>query len=294
MSVAELSQAQRERLAHLELRLFFTGELRRADIESRFGVKPAAASRDISLYRELAPRNLQYDLTQKVYVATPDFAPVFEMRPDRVLSWLAHGFGDGLELGLKQQAPFDSPQNFFVPNLATLAALTRAICARKAISMNYSSASSGITRREVVPVALADSGLRLHMRAFDRKKKVFGDFVVTRIDDVVAIEGTTQEHELIAADDQWTRMVELHLVAHPQMNWPQAAELDYGIIDGVLRVKTRAAMAGYVLRRWSVDASPDHNLDPSSHHLWLKNPKALYGVESAVLAPGFLAERDGE
>ena len=51
----DVSQAQRERLAFLELRAFFTGELRRGDIEARFGIKPAAASRDLSLYRKIAP-----------------------------------------------------------------------------------------------------------------------------------------------------------------------------------------------------------------------------------------------
>lgn len=58
---------------------------------------------------------------------------------------------------------------------------------------------------------------------------------------------------------------------------------------GVLRIKSRAALAGYVLRRWSIDSSPDHRLDPASHHLWLRNPQTLYGVESAALAPGALA-----
>ena len=55
---------------------------------------------------------------------------------------------------------------------------------------------------------------------------------------------------------------------------------------GILQVTTRAAMAGYVLHRWSVDASPDHSLDPSAHHLWLQNHEVLRGVQSAVLAPG--------
>jgi hypothetical protein len=78
------------------------------------------------------------------------------------------------------------------------------------------------------------------------------------------------------------------------MKWPQTAELDYGMTDGLLRIKTRAAMAGYVLRRWSVDASPDHHLDPEVHHLWLQNPQTLYGVESAILAPGAMAKGEGE
>ena len=55
---AELSQIQRERLAFLEMRAFFTGELRRGDIEARYGIKPAAASRDLKIYRGLSPLNL--------------------------------------------------------------------------------------------------------------------------------------------------------------------------------------------------------------------------------------------
>lgn len=286
MQIEELSQVQRERLAYLELRVFFTGELRRADIETRFGVKPAAASRDISLYREIAPDNLDYDLASRCYVGAKNFAPFFEHRSDRVLSWLAHGFGDGLDLGLKTQTPFDGPKHFFDPDLTTLAALTRAICARKAVTMHYVSVSSGSKRRTVVPVALADNGLRWHLRAFDRSKNQFSDFVLTRLSQVSQLDGDVKEHEQLAADDQWMRMVELQLVPHPQMKWPQAVVLDYGMTDGVLRVKTRAAMAGYVLRRWSVDSSPDHRLDPEAHHLWLQNPQTLYGVESAILAPG--------
>lgn len=56
-----VSQTQRERLAYIELRVFFVGEVRRPDIEARFGIKPAAASRDLTAYKELAPDNLEYD-----------------------------------------------------------------------------------------------------------------------------------------------------------------------------------------------------------------------------------------
>lgn len=293
MSIEEISQVQRERLSYLELRVFFTGELRRADIENRFGVKPAAASRDISLYREIAPENLDYDLTSRCYVVAKSFTPVFEHRPDRVLSWLSHGFGDGLDLGLKTQTPFDGPKQLLDLDLATLAALTRAICARKAVKMHYVSVSSGYKQRTVVPVALADNGLRWHVRAYDRSKNQFADFVLPRISQVALLDGDVKEHEQLAADDQWMRMVELQLVPHPQMKWPQAAELDYGMTGGLLRIKTRAAMAGYVLQRWSVDASPDHHLDPEVHHLWLQNPQTLYGVESAILAPGAVAKGAG-
>jgi hypothetical protein len=46
----DISQVLRERLALLELRAFFADKLQREDIEARFGIKSAAASRDISRY----------------------------------------------------------------------------------------------------------------------------------------------------------------------------------------------------------------------------------------------------
>ena len=285
----DVSQTQRERLAFLELRAFFTGELRRGDIESRFGVKPAAASRDLSSYRELAPSNLDYDAPARCYRPSSIFKPVFEFSTERVLAWLLQGFGDGLDLKLRQAAPCEGPGMLVKPDLDVLATITRALVAKKALRVTYLSLTSGSKRRELVPVALADNGLRWHVRAFDRDRNRFGDFVLTRIAKAQEIEGEVLDSEQIGADEQWARMVELELVPHPGVEWPKAVEADYGMTDGVLRIKSRAALAGYVLRRWAVDSSPDHSLDPASHHLWLSNPPTLYGVESAALAPGFLA-----
>lgn len=284
-----LSQTQRERLAFLELRVYFTGELRRGDIEARFGVKPAAASRDLSAYRECAGANLEYDKAERCYRPTPSFKPVFEFHAERVLAWLLRGFGDGLDLKLHQAAPCEGPGNLVRPDLDVLAMLTRAICSKKALQVSYQSLTSARKRREIVPVALADNGLRWHVRAYDREKEKFGDFVLTRIANAHEIDGVVEERELLGADEQWARIVDLELAPHPGIAWPKAVEADYGMQDGMLRVKSRAALAGYVLRRWNIDSTPDHRLDPALHHLWLRNPQTLYGVESAALAPGFAA-----
>ena len=289
LATLDVSQTQRERLAFLELRAFFTGELRRGDIESRFGVKPAAASRDLSSYRELAPDNLDYDAPSRCYRPSASFQPIFEFSTERVLTWLLQGFGDGLDLKLRQVAPCEGPGQLVKPDLEVLGVITRALVAKKAVRVSYLSLSSGPKRRELVPVALADNGLRWHVRAFDRDRGRFGDFVLTRIAKAHAVDGQTQEDEKLGADEQWARMVDMELVPHPGIEWPKAVESDYGMQDGVLRIKSRAALAGYVLRRWGVDSSPDHRLDPAAHHLWLRNTQTLYGVESAALAPGFVA-----
>jgi WYL domain len=287
MSTAEdVSQTQRERLAFLELRAYFAGELRRGDIELRFGVKPAAASRDIAIYRDLAPGNLEYDAVARCYRPSAGFNPAFELKADRVLAWLLQGFGDGLDLGIKPVAPCEGPGQLFRPDLKVLAAITRSMCAHRAVRINYASLSSGVKRRDIVPVALADNGLRWHVRAFDRERQRFSDFVLTRITKVQELPGAVPEAELLPADEQWARVVEMELVPHPGIAHPQAIEADYGMEGGVLRIKSRAALAGYVLRRWNVDATADHSLLASTHHLWLQNTQTLYGVESAALAPG--------
>ncbi len=47
--VESLSHAQRERLAYIDFRLYFMGEIGRPDLTSRFGVAPAGATRDLAL-----------------------------------------------------------------------------------------------------------------------------------------------------------------------------------------------------------------------------------------------------
>lgn len=285
-----LSVAQKERLAYLEMRLFFFGVLRRADLEARFGIGTAAATRDLAAYRDLAPDNLQYAAVQRFYQPSSTFKPVFDFSNARVLTWLLQGFGDGLAGGPKKAIPCEGPSNLVNPDLTTLSTITRAIHAGKAIRVNYLSLNSGPAERELVPLALADNGLRWHLRAFDRSSASFRDFVLTRIAQASSLEQNTAEHENLSADEQWMRIVELELVPHPAIIWPQAIEADYAMKDGVLRLKIRAALAGYALRRWAVDCSVDAGLPAAEHQLWLRNPQTLYGVESSRLAPGYRVE----
>ena len=158
------------------------------------------------------------------------------------------------------------------------------------LAIEYHSISSGCTEREIVPFALIDNGLRWHVRAFDRKSQEFRDFVITRIKNPVVLKRQpVAAHEMSDQDIQWTRIVELELVPHPDQPRPEITEMDYGMRDGVLRMKLRAATAGYILRKWSVDCSPDHCLRGPEYRLWLKDHLAIYGVKNAVLAPGYSA-----
>lgn len=286
--LASLTQPQRDRLAFVELRVRFMGEIRRQDVVLRFGIQSAAASRDLALYRDLAPGNLDYDPRGKSYVLGPEFRPIFDSPPERVLSWLTQGFGDGEPTRLKAWVASESQSRLTQPNLDVLASLTRAIHQECPLGIVYYSISSGRTEREIVPFALIDNGLRWHVRAFDRKTQEFRDFVITRIKRPAAPrDASVQTHERSDQDIQWTRIVELELVPHPAQPRPEITKMDYGMDDGSLRMKLRAATAGYILRKWSVDCSPDHSLRGPEYRLWLKDHLAIYGVKSALLAPGY-------
>ena len=152
---------------------------------------------------------------------------------------------------------------------------------------NYLSLSSGASTKTLCPLALADTGLRWHLRAYDRERGRFADFALTRIVKAKAIDLPIPVEEQIESDVQWARIVHIELVPHPGIAHPKAIEADFRMNNGVLALDMRAPLVGYALRRWSVDCSTEHSLDPKEHHLWLSNPQTLYGVESADLAPGF-------
>lgn len=286
-----ISTSLRERLAFIEFRLWFLGEVRRPDLIDRFGIAPAVATRDLAAYREQAPHNIEFDQSRKLYVPGSHFHPVFPHPPERVLSALSRGFGEGLARASRGFLPCEFPLQLNLPDLKVLAVVTRAIHQRRAFRVVYHSLEKGATAREVVPFALVDSGLRWHTRAFDRSSHAFRDLVITRMEDPVLLDAAEHPEENAERDMQWTRRVPLTLVPHPNQPRAKIVAMDFGMRNGAIKLDVRAAIAGYVLRQWAVDCSPDHSLDPNIHRLWLKDQLVLYGVENALLAPGYQEPR---
>lgn len=289
-----ISQTQKERLAYIEFRAYFLGEVTRGDIIKRFGIATAAATRDLALYRSVSNGNIELDTRTKSYVPAKSFRPIFEHPADRVLSALSQGFGEGIGGQSRSLIPCEIPRQLNYPDVSVLAPITQAIHRKKVVRIAYHSFSSGRSERDVAPIALANNGLRWHVRAFDRRRSRFLDFVLTRVEaSELQPECSVEEHEELASDIQWSRIVELELIPHPKEKHPEIVAMDYGMSkeERLLRVRVRAALAGYFLRQWSVDCSEDHCLDGPEIRLWLRNPLSLYGVESSNLAPGYVSPR---
>lgn len=291
ITLAELPAAQRQRLAYIEFRLWFYGEVSRKDVLDRFEVATAAGTRDMILYRELAPLNMVYE--RKVYQYLPTFRPLFQHPVDRVLASLTCGFGAGEPVATGTLLAHAVPARLNQPDLSTLATVTRAIHGGTPLQLRYHSIKTGMVSRVIVPHALVDSGVRWHVRAYDRTKGEFRDLVLTRMEQVeplkVPVDGMPDilAHERLSADDQWNKEVVLGLVPHPAHPHPLSIEKDFGMQGGLLAVTLRAATAGYVLRQWQVDCSPGARLRGSEFRLWLPDNRQLNGVDNAVLAPGY-------
>ena len=283
----DVTQPQRERLFHIDFRACFLGRVTRGDLMDRFAISGAAATRDIALYRSLAPRNIALDPSTKAYLTMSAFRPLFPQDPVRALVAVAEGLGDAMSEPAIPHVRSEHPLRLNPPRLDVLAPLTRAIASGRAVAVTYHSHSTGETQRELVPHALVDTGVRWHVRAFDRRHARFGDFVLTRVSAAEILPGGPEAGEDRESDDQWMRHVMLDLVPHPGLSRPDAVLRDFEMTGGILRVRLRAAVCGYALVHWSVDISPNHRLDPARHHLWLRNRVALHDVENLQIAPGF-------
>ena len=68
---------QERRLAFIDLRLQFDGRINRGDLTGFFKISAPQATQDLARYSAVAPGNLIYDSSSKMFVASPSFTPHF-------------------------------------------------------------------------------------------------------------------------------------------------------------------------------------------------------------------------
>lgn len=289
--IEKLTFAQKQRLSFIDFSLLFKGSINRKELTEKFEMGMANATRDLALYKELVPENIDFDAKDRTYLQAKTFSPLFNYNSKQTLAKLAHKISDGFDGVLEIPFPIDAPHQLNVPDIFIVAKIVQAILKQKTISIIYTSLTSGSKARTIVPHTIIDNGLRWHVRAFDRNTNSFRDFVLTRISKVtIKAEGIQVEEDKLE-DHQWMRVMPLQLVPHPNnVEFPTAISLDYGMENNVLELNVRAAMAGYLLRRWNVDCTKDASLKGGEYHLWLRNTQTLYGAENLSIAPGYLEE----
>jgi len=286
--IEKLTFAQKQRLSFIDFSLLFKGSINRKELTEKFEMGMANATRDLTLYKELAPQNIDFNAQDRTYLQSKNFKPLFSYNSKQTLAKLSHKISDGFDGVMEVAFPVDAPLQLNVPDIFIVAKIVQAVLKGKAISIIYTSLSSGSKAREIVPHTIIDNGLRWHVRGYDRKTNSFRDFVLTRISKVTLLDKPVEEFETAIEDNQWMRKMDLHIVPHPtNVQYPQAIELDYGMDKGVLQLTVRAALVGYLLRRWNVDCTEEASLKGGEYQLWLRNRQTLYGAENLAIAPGY-------
>ena len=270
----DLPDAQKEKLEFVEHLAYFNGVVNRDDITNRFGISAASATNILSMYNQMAPQNLSYNIRLKRYEIGKAFKRIFDIR---------------MSLG---RIPVYTMPKLYDPGgsdaIERIAVISRAIQRTESLTITYSSASGGTSTREIIPVAFANNWLRWHLRAYDRKREKYVDFVFRRIHEAHPIEGDTiQEHEHPKNDTQWHSFIDLKIKAHPH-NLADVQSFTMGADSD--SVEIRAAMAGYFLQLWNVDCSPDASLRGKAYQYVLANMTEVAKVADLELAPGY----DGE
>lgn len=283
---ARLRWGVEQRFEFIEFRLFWEGGINRSELIDFFGISVPQASKDLSKYQEIAPANLEYDRSQKRYLPSKSFKPVY-FRPDatRYLSQL-----NSISRQILDQTESWSsflPQFEAVPlprrnvDAGILRLVLGAVRTKGAIEIEYQSMSersSGPLYRWISPHAFGFDGMRWHTRAFCHIDKQFKDFVLSRILGVRAHGDSIVSAE---KDWAWNKQVPVLLEPHPELteNKRAVVALDYGMENNQVELQVRASMLNYFLKMLNLNSN-DRGRTPLQQHIILANRELIEQVMS--------------
>lgn len=252
---------QERRLEFIDSRLYWEGRLNRAALTEFFGISVPQASLDLAEYMKLAPDNTVYDLSQKAYLATPQFQPAFtdpsSARYLAELYALTTGVlaSDLSFLGWIPSADVVRHPTRLVPQ-AVLRQTLAAIRERRTLQITYQAMGRPEpTERAISPHALGYDGYRWHVRGYCHLRRDYRDFVFARILALSTGEPSEVDHQ---EDAQWHRILDVIIAPNPALTEAQqrVIELDYGMTEGQLVVHTRQALGFYLLKRLGLTQPP--------------------------------------
>jgi hypothetical protein len=266
--------SQDRRIEFIDFRLRWEGRLNRSDLTAHFSISIPQASLDIAKYLEMAPENMAYNKSARVYVAGTAFKPLFaSSSASQYLNELL-SVQTGL-LGPEASFLGWQPTMDVVPtpgrqlNSDTLVGLVSAIRAQRPVSVLYQSMTQEEPQsRTMSPHALANDGFRWHVRAFCHLRQQFRDFVIARI---LKINASADAYVESTADAHWARTVELEIASNPELAGPhrRVIELDYGMVGGKVVLECRQALLFYALKHLGLDQLTGGG--PKEHQIVLKN-----------------------
>tara|TARA_R110002124_G_scaffold183401_4_gene350812 strand:- start:43050 stop:43955 length:906 start_codon:yes stop_codon:yes gene_type:complete len=284
-----------QRLEFIEFRLFWEGAINRSDLVDFFGVSVPQASKDMTLYQERAPGNMEYDRSSKRYVAADKFVLRF-LNPDPYvylgqLRSVAEGTAAAHESMISQLPEADvalTPKRDI--DIEVLRSVLDAVRGVNSIEVFYQSMNRqrpDPTWRRITPHAFGYDGFRWHTRAYCHLEHSFKDFLLPRILDV---RSSGEPGATGKADWLWNNYFDIIIAPHPELTDSQKEVVakDYGFADGNGVLSVRYAMLFYVLKRLGLLGYPEKE-DPRRQHIVALNSDA---VQTALKRADFSQETE--
>lgn len=252
-----------ERYAFIDFKLRFTGSIRRSDLNDAFGLADASASRLLSTYAELKPKNFTYDRSRKVNAITEDYQPLINFDPLIALGMLAHGFNKNklVDNPLLPYSRVGTLSN--VLDTDDIAKITRSMFNSQAIRCDYiSNSSANHNAREILPLSLLFDGRSWIFRGYQRSESEeikFKNFNFSRTTSVTELGPDSKQlsHESLAADKLWNERVPVILALHQKLTEVQKKSVrrDFGMPANSeeLILTERAALLWILEHRWFID-----------------------------------------
>lgn len=275
----EIKFTTRQRLQFIEIMAYYCGSISRSELAKAYGISDPAATKDIKLYNDLAPGNLEYNPSLFSFIPSTKFDEVFaDLNPQTALNMFAQNLlsvdnpsGKQPIYGISvEEIPFPVR----LPEKSLLAPLIQAMKSGSQLKVKYHSLSQDVEpqqERIIEPHALINNGLRWHVRAYDHEHYDFRDFVLSRFTQTEKIEAQAESSQ--SYDDDWMESVNLKLTAHPKLSAKQrlALSYDYNMQEGIIELKVRRSLVGYLLQQMKVDTSIDASLNPNAYQLIVSN-----------------------
>lgn len=270
------------RLEFIEFRVYWEGGINRSDVTDKFGVSVPQASTDLSVYQKLAPENLTYSSSEKRYVGTEQFKPLF-LNPsaDRYLSEFKNATDAGARSTGSWKNDMPSVDAMPIPTRrikpAVLKDLLAAMRKKRSVEICYQSmnpAHPDKLWRRISPHAFGFDGLRWHVRAFCHRSRIFKDFILSRCEGVrnEDVAGSLPED-----DHRWNELIDVVLHPNPKLSTGQknAIAEDFAMVNGELRIPVRRALLYYFEKRLRLDV-PFNSASPADTPLCLVNQEEFY------------------
>ncbi|MGX9460363.1 WYL domain-containing protein [Shewanella sp. A14] len=241
----------RKRFLFIEMLAWWQGCINNKQLMQQFDISRQQAYNDFKQYLLQHPGNLLK--TEQGYVPAKVFFPHYISGG---LSQFLHWYETRTILNKTYQSPrvahVSIPDRIVSVQIIRL--LVVAMEQQKRIDVQYVSLSHPENDGRIFhPHTFVNTGLRWHVRGYCEKSQAYRDLVISRFKGDAELLGKSAHP--VTQDDAWQTIIPIVLQPDYRLTDEQKWVLgnDFTLTDGQLIIKTRAALANYVLREMQIN-----------------------------------------